>query len=299
MDKRLIDFSEKGASLSVRLEQLVIKIDDDMHTVPLEELGAIVVSHPAVHYTHAVLSGLCANGGVFIICDEKRMPIGMLMPLAGNIIQTERIAAQSKATAALKKNLWKTVVKAKIEAQASLLKKLIDDDKGLKHMARKVRSGDSANLEGLAARRYWPALFGRSFRRIPGATDPVNRALNYGYAVLRAVTARAITAAGLHPSIGLHHHNRYNPFCLVDDIMEPYRPLVDRIVHKLLQERGPSLPLDRETKEKLIKAMVSLKYDLNQQSRTMFDVASRSATSLADIFTGKKKRLTFAKLPYE
>jgi CRISPR-associated protein Cas1 len=205
--ERIIDISDEPARLSVRLKQLVIERGDEPITVPLEELAVIVVSHPAVTYTHAVLSGICAAGGAFIICDDKHLPTGMLLPLQANFVQTERFAAQAQATLPMKKQLWKQIVKSKVQSQAGLLRKLRGEDLGLNRLAGKVRSGDTANIEAQASRRYWTALFGTEFIRDYEAEDQ-NRLLNYGYAVLRALTARAICASGLHPSLGVHHHNR-------------------------------------------------------------------------------------------
>jgi len=248
MDKRIIDLSDTAAALNIKYGQLVIKQADKEDKIPLEGLGALVVSHPAVCYTQAVLAGICENNATFIICNDKRLPSAMLMPLSGHFLHTERLAAQISVSIPTKKQIWAKIIRAKVKGQGGLLRKLRGNDFGLNQLARQIRSGDTGNIEAQASRRYWPVLFGDSFRgnieaqasrrywpvlfgdsfrRLPGSDDGINRLLNYGYAIVRAAMARAVTASGLHPSLGLHHHNRYNPFCLVDDLMEPLRPLTD------------------------------------------------------------------------
>jgi CRISPR-associated protein Cas1 len=289
---RIVDLSEEPAGLSVKNAQLVIRREEQPDvTLPLEELVALVVSHPAVHYTHAALAGVCANGGAVILCNEKRLPIGMLLPLVGHFTQTERFAAQAEAALPTKKQLWRQVIRAKILAQAHTLRDVRGEDFGLVTLARKVRSGDPENLEGQASRKYWPALCGDEFHRVPGGVDPMNRLLNYGYAILRGVTARAICATGLHPSLGIHHHNRYNPFCLADDIMEPFRPLVDRQAVILIDSRGPETPLDKESKTYLIGAIMAARYTIDKESRTLFDTLAHVSASLAGVFTGERRRI--------
>ena len=210
MTERILDIPEGPARLSVNLGRLVIKRGEETVTMPISELAVLVVSHPAVSYTHAVLAGLCAEGGAVVLCNEKRLPVGMLFPLEGHFAQVERFSAQAASSLPTKKQLWKQIVRAKVLAQGRLLEKLSGADRGLILMARRVRSGDPSNIEAQASRRYWPALFGEDFRRNPDSPGE-NQLLNYGYAVLRAVVARAVCAAGLHPSLGLHHHNRLKP----------------------------------------------------------------------------------------
>jgi len=293
MEKRIIDLSEEPASLSVRLEQLIIRRGEREDSVPLEDLAVVIAAHPAICFTHAVLSGLCEKGGIFILCNEKRMPTGMLLPLEGHTTQTERLAAQANAPVATQKKLWKYIVKAKIGAQARVLIQFLGEDMGLTLMAKKVQSGDTSNIEAHAARRYWLGLFGASFHRTPMAEDAVNSLLNYGYAVLRALIARAIVSTGLHPSLGIHHHNRYDAFCLADDLMEPFRPYIDEAVKTTFEERGVDVILDKESKAILISSIVGRRFILDGESRSFFDVSCRLAASLADIYLGKKTKLEF------
>jgi len=296
MEERFLDLSEEAAGLSVRNSQLVIRQDNREETIPLEDLAAVVISHPAVHYTHAALAGVCANGGAVILCNERRLPIGMVLPLSGHYTQAERFAAQAEAAAPVKKRIWQQIIQAKILAQAHLLALRNGEDSGLTRMAKSVRSGDPDNWEGQASRRYWPALFGPDFRRVPGGDDPINRLFNYGYAVLRAFVTRAICATGLHPSLGVHHHNRYNPFCLADDLMEPFRPDVDRLVMWIIEEHGPQVPLDKDSKATLIGGLFNARYRVGSQMCGLFETLARSSASLAAVFTGDRRRLILPKL---
>jgi CRISPR-associated protein Cas1 len=292
MDKRIIDISEHAAGLSVRLSQLVIKSGEKETTVPLEEVGALVVSHPGIHYTHAVMAGLCANEASFIFCDEKHLPAGMLLPLSSHFVQGERFAKQASISLPFKKNLWRQIVSTKIRAQGKALLALGKDDCGLLNMAKKVVSGDPANVEGHAARRYWPALFGADFRRSPGDPNGINSLLNYGYAVLRAIIARAVCAVGLHPSLGIHHHNRYDPFCLADDLMEPFRPVVDMAVYGIIARLDEPPAMNRENKQLLLSSITARRYLFMKEARLIFDIAARTAASLAAVYLGRKRKLS-------
>jgi len=296
MIERIIDISQRPARLSVREGLLVIECEEgEKSTTPLEELAALVVSHPRVSYTHAVLSGIAAHGGAFVACDEKHLPAGMLLPLNAHYVQAERFARQARASEPLKKRLWQQIVTAKVLAQAAVLRQVRGDDQGLAALARTVRSGDPQNIESRASCRYWPALFNAPhFRRNTNARDQ-NQHLNYGYAVLRAIVGRALCACGLHPSLGLHHHNRYDAFCLADDLMEPFRPLVDRTVARWVDAHGSQCPLDREAKGVLLESLTG-RVELNGELRTLFDVARRAAASLAAAFQGKSRKLALPRL---
>jgi len=296
MTERLIDLAHDPAQLSVRLEQLVIERDEDQTvTIPLDEIGVVVVSHPRVSFTHAVLAGIAARNGAFVVCDEKHMPVGMILPLQSHHLQSERFADQAAVSLPTRKRLWQQIVKAKVKAQGRLLKQLCGDDCGLSALAGRVRSGDPDNIESRASRRYWPALFGDpEFRRDRNADD-CNRHLNYGYAVLRAIVARAICAAGLHPSLGLHHHNRYDTFALASDLMEPFRPLVDSAVARFAEETGAVAALDKKAKGALLEPLTGrLRFEGDE--RTLFDVAARTAWSLAQVYAGRRKGLVLPEI---
>jgi CRISP-associated protein Cas1 len=318
MTERILDFSERPARLNVRNGLLVINVGErsalpregeaipygtegrdpesglrsrgpQVQTVPLADIAVLIAAHPQISFSHAVLTGLAEAGGIFIACNQKRMPCAMLLPLDTHSTQTERFQAQAGLPVPNRKRLWQQIVKAKIQAQARLLKERTEQDWGLEMLAARVRSGDPQNIEARAARIYWKNLFGEDhFRRNPEG-EGLNPLLNYGYAIVRAVTARALCAAGLHPSLGVHHHNRYDTFCLADDVMEPFRPIVDRTVAEISEQDGSDPVLDRETKRTLLEALLA-RFAWEGESRTLFDWISRTAQSLASaIETGEKK----------
>ena len=219
----------------------------------------------------------------------------MSLPLAGHHVASERFIAQAAVSKPICKRLWQQIVKAKLRFQGQLLTELHGDDFGLADLARTVRSGDPTNIEAQAARIYWTALFNdMNFLRRRDLPDQ-NRLLNYGYAVLRALVARAVCATGLHPCLGIPHHNRYNAFCLADDLMEPFRPIVDRAVVQIVADHGTDVPLNPEVKSHLIGAMMQ-RYMLDRESRTLFDVLTRLTASLASAFTGQTRSLALPDL---
>ena len=308
MIERLIDISEGAAHLSARGELFVISRKDaeplprgarrhskrldppPESTVPLSEIAAVVAAAPGVTFSRSAAARLAAHNAILVVCDDTFRPAAMMLPLTGNYVQAERFAQQAAAPLPLKKRLWQQIVAAKVTAQAHLLKDWRENDSGLAAMALRVRSGDSDNIEAQAARIYWPALFDDpDFRRERHAGGP-NALLNYGYTVLRAVTARALCAAGLHPALGLHHHNRYDPFCLASDIMEPLRPLVDRAALALVEIHGPGCILDRNARAALLSALTG-RLDVGGEQRSLFDTCARMAASLTAVFAGKRKSL--------
>ncbi|HET9178062.1 MAG TPA: type II CRISPR-associated endonuclease Cas1 [Terriglobia bacterium] len=319
MNDRILDFSERPARLNVRNGLLVIDVGErsalpregealpyetdgrdpesglrarvaQEQTIPLADIAVLIAAHPQISFSHAVLSGLAEAGGMFIACNQKRMPCAMLLPLENHSTQTERFHAQANLPLPNRKRLWQQIVKAKILAQARLLKEQTEQDWGLEMLAASVRSGDPQNIEARAARIYWKNLFGEDdFRRNPDG-EGLNPLLNYGYAILRAVTARALCAAGLHPSLGIHHHNRYDAFCLADDVMEPFRPIVDRAVAALREQRDGDPELDRETKRALLESLLA-RFTADGESRTLFDWVSRTAQSLAAAIESGDKKL--------
>lgn len=291
MINRILDFSEAPARLRVRVAQLVVHRDGQPDvSMPLADLAVVLVAHPQVTYSQAVLAGLATAGGVFVACDGRNLPVGMMLPLAAHHTQTERFAAQARAALPVLKRLWRQIVRAKIEAQAALLLELHGDDFGLKALVPRVRSGDPSNVEARAARRYWPTVFGdKKFRRRREAKDH-NVLLNYGYAVLRAIVARAVCAAGLHPSLGIHHHNRYNAFCLADDLMEPFRPAVDHAVADYAKTNPGQCELNTVAKHNIITELTG-RYAMGGEMRTIFDVTARMAASLAGVFLKESEKL--------
>lgn len=291
MTDRILDVSEAPARLRVRSGQLIIERRSlaDVST-PLAEVAVIVVSHPQVNYTQAVLSGLAESGGAFVACNSQHLPVGMFLPLNAHHAQTARFIAQAAASVPTKKRLWKAVVRAKIRAQAATLNTLFGSDNGLAALVGQVCSGDSTNVEAWAARRYWPRLFiDSNFRRNRDNEDQ-NLLLNYGYAVLRAIVARAICAAGLHPSLGIFHHNRSNAYCLADDLMEPFRSTVDLAVAEYMSEADDFLGVDSDAKRQIVGALTG-RFLMGGELCTLFEVSARLAGSLADVFLGNRRDL--------
>ncbi len=220
---------------------------------------------------------MCAEGVPVLICDATHKPSGMMLPLASHFSQASVFAKQAKISLPLKKSLWKEIVRSKIKAQAEALDFLGLKCPILEKLRQSVRSGDASNMEGQAARVYWGTLFGHKFTR--DSECGINHCLNYGYAILRAAVLRATCGAGLHPSLGLYHHSRTNPFCLADDLMEPYRPAIDVVTYQLSVSMGSTLMLSRETKTRILTA-VSRHYYSGGERRTLFDWVTHTAFSL-------------------
>ncbi|HVA62897.1 MAG TPA: type II CRISPR-associated endonuclease Cas1 [Terriglobales bacterium] len=293
---RILDIGDGAAGLRVRDSQLVIGLAEGGEvTTPLAELAAVVISGAHVVMTQAVIAGVADSGGAVVICDARHLPAAMMLPIQAHVTQTERFACQARMPLPLRKRLWRQIVAAKIRAQGRLLADLHQDDGGLVALSQRVAPGDSGNLEGRAAQRYWPLLFADpGFRRGREGPDQ-NANLNYGYAVLRALTARALCGAGLHPSLGLQHHNRYDPFCLANDLMEPFRPLVDRAVYAWVQDHDPSATLEKQAKAFLVAPMLAA-YTWQGETRSLFDWVARSASSLVAAITAKGRELELAEV---
>jgi CRISPR-associated protein Cas1 len=257
--------------------------------MPLSDVGVVVASNPGVTCTLAALAGVCAAGGAFVACDDRRLPVGMMLPLQGHHLQTERIAIQVAAKLPVRKRLWQQIVQAKLRAQAACLTAEVGTDSGILALARRVRSGDPDNLEAQAARKYWASLLAEwNFRRDQEG-EGLNAVLNYGYTVLRAMTGRAVCAVGLHPSIGLHHHNRYSQFVLADDLMEPFRVVVDRAAVQVARTWGADAALDRNVKTIVFESL-NARYRLDGQERTLSDILGRASTSIVEVLAGRAKR---------
>ena len=253
MLRKTIEIATPGTRLSVAHRQLVIERPDlPKATVPIEDLGVLVVDDGRASYTQAVFIECLSAGATVIVTGRDHLPLGMMLPMEGHHALTERHWAQVEAGAPLRKRLWQTLVSAKLRQQGRVLREINGEDAGLTALAGRVRSGDPDNFEAQGAQRYWPKLFGKDFRRDRAAGD-ANALLNYGYAVVRAACARALVASGLIPSLGVWHRNRSNPFCLADDLLEPWRPLVDWKVRGLLAAGEPAPTLeDRPTRAALL-----------------------------------------------
>ena len=253
----------------------------------------------AITLTQPVLAELASRGAAVLVCDAARLPAGMILPLDAHSTQTQRMRDQLELTEPRKKRLWQQVVRAKITLQAELLRRRGASSSKLTELAKQVRSGDPDNIEAQAARYYWTALFGPGFRRDREAGGQ-NAALNYGYAVVRAAVARAVCGAGLHPTIGLHHHNRSNAFCLADDLMEPFRPAVDQAVARAFPVGEPHAEeprngdthgsLDRSARAAML-AVLTGDLVVAGETRTVFDGIARAASSLARAISDRNSRL--------
>lgn len=291
MSNHICEIAHFAAKLRVKNSLLVID-GQQQATVPLHELAVLLLSNPQVSLTQPVLSRICESGGVVITCDARRQPIGMLLPIIAHHAQVSRFVLQAESKPTLRKRLWQQVVRGKIASQASALEHLHESSHGLRNLIPQVKSGDPANVEARTARRYWSLLFAKpSFRRDRDAPDQ-NRWLNYGYAVLCAVVARAICAAGLHPSLGIHHHNKYAGFPLADDLMEPLRPIVDIAAAQMLAEEFSFDPFDHSWKPRVIDALTGT-LEMHSEQRSLFDASARIAYSLAAAFEGNVSKLVF------
>ena len=296
------------AYLSLRNAQLVIKLPGvekaeslpDMMkaqaevTKPIEDLGVVVLDNKQVTISSGLLDALLENNCAVITCDSKSMPIGLMLPLYGNTTQNERFRQQLDASLPLKKQLWQQTIQMKINNQASVLKDCVDEEvRCMRVWASDVRSGDPDNLEARAAAYYWKSLFAdiEGFTREREGIYP-NNLLNYGYAILRAVVARGLVTSGLLPTLGIHHHNRYNAYCLADDIMEPYRPYVDELVFKLVQINGKVLDLTKEIKAKLLE-IPTLEVKIGGKRSPLMVAVGQTTASLYKCFSGEVRRISY------
>ena len=261
--------------------------------VPLDDIGVLLCNARGLTYSHGLLAELARRGVSVVLCGPKYLPVAWLWPLEGHHVQALRMRRQLEASQPLCKRLWQAVVRAKIGQQQRLLALLQAPAADFAVLARRVRSGDPDNVEAQAARRYWPRLFGSDFRRSRFGDGP-NPFLNYGYTVLRAAVARAVVAAGLHPSLGIHHHNRANAMCLVDDLMEPFRPLVDAAVVRLV--RAEYEELTPETKQKLVQVL-TIDMATDQGTTPLQTCLERAAQLLAQAYETGQPDLVFPGQP--
>ncbi len=291
MTDHVIEIADQPARLSLSVGRLIVdQPSGRTAAVPVGEISVLVLAHPQITITQPALAGLAEAGAAVVACDSKRLPVAMMLPMRSHSIQAERMAKQASVTLPTRKRVWKQVVQAKVRAQARTLTDLRGSDGGLAALAGRVRPGDPENIEAQAAVRYWRLVFGRpEFRRSPDAPDE-NRFLNYGYTVLRAMVARSVCAAGLHPSLGIHHHNRYDAYQLADDLMEPFRPVVDRAVVRLSERIGPRGEMSAAAKAAIVGAL-SDRYSVGNEMRVLGDLIQQAAMSLCGVFTGRRRDL--------
>ena len=307
MIKRTLYFGNP-TYLSVRLAQLEIRLPEvekndtlpqsfktqAVKQIPIEDIGVVVLDNKQITITQGALSALLDNNVAVISCDEHHMPAGLMLPLEGNTTQSERFKHQIDASLPLKKQLWQQTIQAKITNQAAVLR----EQRGLacgnmEAWAKQVKSGDSDNLEGRAAAFYWQNLFGHidGFNRDREGVPP-NNLLNYGYAILRAVVARSLVGSGLLPTLGIHHHNRYNAYCLADDIMEPYRPYVDKLVTEIVDSGIDCSTLTTELKGKLLSIPV-LDVVINGRRSPLMIAVGTTTASLYKCYSGEIRKIAY------
>ena len=310
MIKKTLCFSNP-AYLSLRNSQLVIKLPEvekaanlteDFKkateiTRPIEDIGVVVLDHKQITITTGALSALLENNCAVITCDSRSMPVGLQLPLSGNTTQSERFRDQIDASLPLRKQLWQQTIQYKIRNQVAVLSLCSKaETRCMNVWANEVRSGDPDNLEARAAVYYWKNLFGDipGFIRSREGVSP-NHLLNYGYAILRAVVARSLVASGLLPTLGIHHHNRYNAYCLADDIMEPYRPYVDRLVHYIVEQYGIDIELSKDIKAELL-SIPTIDVVINGKRSPLMVGVAQTTASLYKCFSGELRKIAYPEL---
>lgn len=289
------------------MKQMVVRIpqkddgdlpseEDMVRTVPIEDLGVIILDNKQITITQGLIDALLENNCALITCDSRRMPVGLMLPLAGNTIQNERFRSQLDSSLPLRKQLWQQTIEAKIRNQAAVLRYVTGQEhKNMLKWSDSVRSGDADNMEARAAVYYWKTIFPNDPCFIRDREDEgANALLNYGYAILRAVVARALVGAGLLPTLGIHHHNRYNAYCLADDIMEPYRPYVDKLVVEMLED-GAEDKLNATNKVKLLNIPV-IEVKINEKRSPLMIAVSQTLSSLVKCFRGDCRKLIYPDL---
>ena len=299
MIKRTLFFSNP-AYLSTKNEQIVVSYPDknqDSKTVSIEDIGFIVLENQQITITNGLLEKLINNNVALINCDQQHLPIGMLMPLNGHTEQSERFKNQINASSPLKKNLWQQTIASKIANQGELLHEYQIPMRKMEIWSKEVTSGDSLNHESRAAVFYWQSLspiFNRNGQPFLRGQDglPPNNLLNYGYAILRAITARAIVCSGMLPTLGIFHRNKYNAYCLADDIMEPYRPFVDKIVCEIVQQEEIVDELTTEIKKQLL-SIVAVDVMIDGKKSPLMVAMSRTTNSLNDCFEGVSRKILY------
>ena len=299
MIKRTLYFGNPGF-LKLKDKQLSVETTVDGETktalIPVEDIGIVIIDNQQITITSGLIQALQENNVALITCDSRHMPQSMLLPLEGNSIQQERYDNQLAATEPLKKQLWQQTVIQKIKNQGASLDSLNLKSNYLIPLHRNVKSGDTDNCEATAAIYYWQTIF----KHVDGFVrhregPPPNNFLNYGYAILRGTMARSIVAAGLLPTLGIFHKNRYNAYCLADDLMEPYRPYVDQIVHAMVEEFGPVNDMAKEHKAILLK-IPTLDVVLDGEKSPLMLATQRTAVSLVKCYEGLQRKLLYPEL---
>jgi CRISPR-associated protein Cas1 len=303
MIKRTICISNP-AYLSKKDNQLVIKQPSDdkeneqkIVSVPIEDIGIVILENPQITISHSLLASLLENNAAVVTSDAKHYPNGLFLNLNGNTLQTEKFSEQINASIPLKKQLWQQTIVAKINNQAFLLEEKHIPTKNMLNWAKKVRSGDPDNYEARAAAYFWKNIFSKipNFKRGRDEDIP-NNLLNYGYAILRAIVARSLVGSGLLPTLGIHHHNKYNSYCLADDIMEPYRPFVDKIVVQIVESEEDYTELTVSIKKQLL-SIATVEVFIEEKSSPLMVAMQRTTSSLAKCFAGETRKILYPTHP--
>jgi CRISP-associated protein Cas1 len=284
---------ENKTSLTAKNQQLVIKSETRESSIPIEDIGFLVLDNPEIYISLPVMNLLVENNTALIICGNNHLPNGMLLNLNSHNIQQQIFKNQIDATLPLKKQLWQQTIIEKITNQGILLNKITGQKNNFDFLVSKVLSGDSSNMEGVAAQQYWKNFFEIDFKRERYGNYP-NNFLNYGYAILRAATARSLSGAGLLNTLGIHHKNKYNAFALADDIMEPYRPIVDQAVFEIMK-KNTEQELNTAIKAELLQILTRTVYFKDEKSPLMVAL-QKTASSLQQCYTGERKKIKYAKL---
>lgn len=310
MIKKTLCFSNP-AYLSLRDRQLIIKLPEVEKAInypeklkqeaeltrPIEDIGIIVLDNRQITLTTGLMDALLENNSAVITCDARSMPVGMMLPLSGNTTQSERFRHQINSSLPLRKQLWQQTIQYKIRNQLAVLKQYTNaETKCMQKWANEVKSGDTENMEARAAAYYWKGLFGHidGFVRDREGVAP-NNLLNYGYAILRAVVARSLVASGLLPTLGIHHHNRYNAYCLADDIMEPYRPYVDMLVYDITIQYGIDIELSKDIKAELL-SIPTLDVIIDGKRSPLMIGVSQTTASLYKCFKGEIRKIIYPEI---
>jgi CRISPR-associated protein Cas1 len=294
MIKRTLYFGSP-AYLKTTNEQLVFESTDtgEIKSAPIEDIGVVILDHLQITISQALISKLLANNIALITCDNTHHPTGLLLNLDGNSLQSQKFQAQVDASVPLKKQLWQQTISAKLNNQAAILESIKVPAKNLRNWANEVKSGDSENHEATAAVYYWKNLFPEflEFRRERYGPPP-NNLLNYGYAILRAVVARSLVSSGLLPTLGIFHKNQYNAYCLADDIMEPYRPFVDKVVVNIVRMNGKFLEMTSNMKKDLLN-IPAMDVMINDEKSLLMVAVQKTTASLTKCFEGKQRKILF------
>jgi CRISPR-associated protein Cas1 len=294
MIKRTLYFGNP-AYLKTKDEQLIFQSEEtgELKTLPIEDIGVLIIDHQQITISQALIAKLLANNVAFITCDNSHHPTGMLLNLDGNTLQSQKFQAQVEASMPLKKQLWQQTISCKINNQAALLETCRVAVKNMRNWVTEVKSGDSENHEAVAAVYYWKNIFQLfpEFKRERYGPPP-NNLLNYGYAILRAIVARNLVASGLLPTLGIFHKNQYNAYCLADDIMEPYRPYVDKIVLNIVNLNGNFLELTPSMKKELLN-IPAMDVRINNEQSPLMVAVQKTTGSLVKCFEGKQRKILY------